>query len=57
MSRIAIHSRPIALRIRFFAISANTVTTARQNRYFCAGVSIGTPKICRFDTLTDPDAE
>ena len=57
MSRIAIHSRPIAPRTRFLARTAKITTTARQKRYFCSGVSIGIPNTCKPDTLTEPDAE
>ena len=57
MSRIAIHSRPIALRTRFFASSPNTARKPRHSRYFCAGDSIGTPNTFRPATLTEPDEE
>ncbi|MDT4855266.1 hypothetical protein FQZ97_896110 [compost metagenome] len=56
MSRIAIHSRPMAERTRFFASKPNTTRKARQNRYFCSGVSIGMPKTCRLETDTEPEA-
>ncbi len=39
MSRMAIHSRPIAPRTRFLASRPNTTTKLRHSRYFCAGVS------------------
>ena len=57
MSRIAIHSRPMWPRTRFFASSAKTITKARQKRYFCTGVSIGQPNTCSPPTLTEPDDE
>ncbi|MDT4834870.1 hypothetical protein FQZ97_685200 [compost metagenome] len=56
MSRIAIHSRPMAERTRFFASNANTTRKARQNRYFCSGVSMDRPNTCRLDTETEPEA-
>ena len=34
MSRTAMKARPVSLRIRFFASSAITATTASVNRYF-----------------------
>ena len=52
MSRMAIHSRPMWLRTRFLASSANTTRKARQNRYFSTGVSIGMP-----NTLQVGDAD
>ena len=57
ISRIAIHSRPTALRTRFLASSANTTTNPRQNRYFWIGVSITHPSTCKLDTDTEPEAE
>src|SRR5450432_2439692 len=57
MSRIAIHDRPMAPRVRFFAASANTHTIARTKRYFCIGVSIGIPNIASGGALTDPEDE
>ena len=57
MSRIAIHSRPMWPRTRFFAASANSVRKLRQNRYFCSGETIGRPNAVRLDTLTEPDVE
>jgi hypothetical protein len=38
-------ARPVSLRIRFFASSAITATTARVKKYLRAGVSNGTPRI------------
>src|SRR5215217_5350471 len=57
MSRIAIHSRPIALRTRFFASTAITTRIARQNQYLLVALSIGRPSTCRLLTDTDPDGE
>ena len=57
MSRIAIHCRPMALRTRFLAISANTHTTVSTNRYLVTGDSIGTPNTSRRAMLTEPDDE
>ncbi len=57
MSRMAIHSRPTAPRTRFLASSANTATNPRHSRYFCTGVSMPKPRICRWPTLTEPDDE
>ena len=56
MSRMAIHSRPMALRTRFLASRPNTTRKARQNRYFSSGVSIVQPATFRFDTETEPEA-
>ena len=55
MSRIAIHSRPMALRTRFLASSAITASTPRQNRYLLVALSIGRPNTCRLDTDTEPE--
>jgi hypothetical protein len=41
MSRIAIHSRPMWLRTRFLASTANATAKVRQNRYLAAGLAIG----------------
>ncbi len=41
MSRVAIHARPIAPRVRLRAMSAKTQTIASTRRYCCTGVSIG----------------
>src|SRR3954465_12398195 len=57
MSRMAIHSRPIALRTRFFAARPRTVGVARQNQYLLAALSIGIPNTCRPDTPIDPEGE
>ena len=57
MSRMAIHSRPMALRTRFLPSSANTHRNARQNRYFCTGDSMGMPKTSSEPMPTEPDAE
>ena len=57
MSRIAIHSRPMALRTRFLASRATTTRMLRQNRYLAGALSIGMPNTCRLDTDTEPDAE
>ncbi len=41
MSRIAIQMRPMRPRTRFFAISANTITSVSANRYLVEGVARG----------------
>jgi hypothetical protein len=55
MSRIAIHSRPMALRTRFLASSASTTRKPRQNRYLETGLSIVQPSTCMLDTDTEPE--
>ena len=45
MSRMAIHSRPMALRTRFLAARAIRHRMARHSRYFSIGVSICQPAI------------
>src|SRR3569832_349742 len=58
MSRIAIHSRPIALRTRFFARSPSTASIDRHSMYLENELSIGiTSRIARFDTDTEPEGE
>ena len=57
MSRMAIHSRPMWLRTRFLAMSANTTRKTRQNRYLLSGVSMGIPNALRLATFTDPEDE
>ena len=58
MSRIAIHSRPMWLRTRFLASSANTATKPRQNRYFCGRRYRSVqPKTFSSATPTEPDDE
>ena len=57
MSRIAIQLRPMCPRTRFFAIKPNTSTKPRQNRYFCTGVSTGSPSTDSPDTPTEPEGE
>ena len=57
MSRIAIHSRPTAPRTRFFASSAITASSVRQNRYLASGLSSDRPNTCRLDTDTEPEGE
>src|ERR1041384_742004 len=57
MSRIAIHSRPMALRTRFFVSRANTHTKHRQKRYLAAGDSIGMPATDNAPALTEPEEE
>ena len=57
MSRIAIHSRPMAERTKFLASSASTTSIDRHSRYFAVGVSIGKPNTCRPETDTEPDGE
>ena len=39
MSRMAIHERPMAPRVRLRATSAKTQTMASTKRYFCTGDS------------------
>ena len=55
MSRIAIHSRPIAPRTRFLASYATTHNSVRQNRDLLTSLSIGKPNTCKLDTDTEPD--
>ena len=57
MSRIAIHSRPTALRTRFLAPSPSTHRMPRHSRYFSIGVSICQPAIDSGPALTEPDEE
>ena len=56
MSRMAIHSRPMAERTRFLASKPNTTKKTKQNRYFCSGVSMAQPNTFRLDTETEPEA-
>ena len=56
MSRMAIHSRPMALRTRFLAKSAKTTRKLRQNQYLATGEVMGKPKATRSDTDTLPEA-
>jgi hypothetical protein len=55
MSRMAIHSRPMAPRTRFLASRAST-SIARQNRYLLVALSMGMPSTCRLLTDTEPEA-
>ena len=57
MSRIAIHSRPIAPRTRFLAKRPITRTIPRQSKYLATGDSTGKPKMLIELTLTEPDDE
>src|SRR5687768_3289077 len=57
MSRIAIHSRPIALRTRFLASTAITTRITRQNQYLLTALAIGIPNTCRLVTETEPEGE
>src|SRR5512145_1983059 len=57
MSRIAIHSRPMAPRTRFLASKAMTTRIARQNQYLLWALSIGRPKTCNEETDTEPEGE
>ena len=57
MSRIAIHSRPMALRTRFLAARPIRHRMARHSRYFSIGVSICHPRIDSGPALTEPDDE
>ena len=57
MSRVAIHDRPTAPRVRFFARSANTDTIESTSRYFSAGPWIGCPKSSSGGAATEPDEE
>src|SRR3954464_8650253 len=57
MSRIAIHSRPMALRTRFLASSAMITRMARQNQYLEVALSAGRPKTCSELTDTEPEGE
>ena len=61
MSRIAIHLRPIAPRVKLRATSAEKVTKTKQKRYAAQGSVlapvIGIPKNVRSGELIWPDAE
>jgi len=57
MSRMAIHSRPIAPRTRFLASMATTTSRVRQNRYLLMALSMGMPSTCRLFTDTEPESE
>ena len=57
MSRIAIHSRPIAPRTRFLASSAITHSSTRHSQYLDSALSIGRPNTCKPLTETEPDEE
>ena len=57
MSRMAIHSRPMAPRTRFLASRATTTRMARQNTYLLVALSIGMPSTCRLVTDTEPESE
>ncbi|MNT61991.1 hypothetical protein D3C72_1996740 [compost metagenome] len=57
ISRMAIHSRPTALRTRFLASRPSTHRMARQNRYFCTGVSMAMPNTESLPALTEPEEE
>ena len=56
ISRIAIHSRPMAPRTRFLASNAKITRKPRQNKYLSNGVSIFQPNNSKFDTDTEPEA-
>ena len=56
MSRMAIHSRPMALRTRFLAASATSASSVRQNRYLATSPSSDRPKKLRSGTATEPEA-
>ena len=57
MSRMAIHSRPIALRTRFLASKPNTTKNTKQKVYFSYGVLMGMPNTCKSATEAVPEAE
>ena len=57
MSRIAIHSRPIAPRTRFLASRPPPPEMARQNRYLLAHFQSGMPSTRRLVTDTEPESE
>ena len=57
MSRMAIHSRPMALRTKFLANTPNTTKKIKQKVYFSSGVLMGMPKTCMSATEAVPDAE
>ena len=61
MSRIAIHCRPIAPRVRLRATQANTKTKAKQNRYFTQASALGPvtawPNNSRSGAVICPEAE
>ena len=57
MSRMAIHSRPMAPRTRFLANNAMTTKTPRQNQYLLKALSMGMPRTCNPLTETDPESE
>ena len=57
ISRIAIHCRPMAQRVMFFASSAKTVRKTRQNRYLLTGLLICQPITCKLETETEPEDE
>ena len=58
MSRVAIHERPIAPRVRFFATSAKTHTKASTRRYFSTGaVDRCSPKSSSGGAVTEPEDE
>ena len=57
MSRMAIHSRPMALRTRFLASKAITTKMLRHNQYLVKGVSMGKPNTCKPAAETEPEGE
>ena len=56
MSRMAIHSRPMAERTKFLAIRPKTIKKTKQNKYFSTGVSMARPMMFKLETETEPDA-
>ena len=57
MSRMAIHSRPMAPRTKFLASTPNTTKTLKQKMYFCKGVTTSNPNAVRLATDAVPEAE
>ena len=61
MSRMAIHCRPIAPRVRLRATQASSTTKNRQKRYCAqaavAGPVTAMPKMVRSGALIWPEAE
>ena len=55
MSRMAIHSRPMAERTRFLASRPKTTRKPKAKRYFSTGVLMTQPITCKSDTATEPD--
>ncbi len=55
MSRVAIHIRPMRPRTRFFAASAVSVSSPRDNKYRPAGLSKDRPRMRSGGAETDPD--